>query len=302
MQVKFLPGTHYLATAGRDRELKLWDCDSYELITALKGHTSEILALTLSQDAAFIVTAGSDRQMRFWRRSNEQLFLSEERAKEMEDTFEKEVERDDLDGGSGQVVALRPSRRTVESVRTTERLMEILDEAVAEANGDATSLSGQHPCVRVVRYVNTMTASNIYEVLLCLPFSHAMHLLKFLLQFFKAVSSLPGAGGDKEGEAARAISAAATLETPCQAALITAYVHHSELAMTARSRTLLLEMRLQMRSLLQAEKDRIGLNTAGFSHLQRVLRRASGAPIDAPAPKAAPKAGSASGKKRKGQR
>jgi len=84
MQVRFLPGTHYLASAGRDREVKLWDCDSYELITALKGHTSEILALALSQDAAFIVTAGSDRQMRFWRRSNEQLFLSEERAKELE--------------------------------------------------------------------------------------------------------------------------------------------------------------------------------------------------------------------------
>merc|ERR1719506_2286697 len=274
MQVRFLPGTHYLASVGRDRELRLWDCDSYEVITALKGHSSEILALALSQDAAFIVTAGSDRQIRFWRRSSEQLFLSEERAKELEDKFEQEVEREDLEGG--QVVALRPSRRTVESVRTTERLMEILDEAVAEAAGDAPSLSGQNPCVRVVRYLNTLTASNIYEVLLCLPFSHAMHLLRFLLQFFKAVSTLPCAGGDDDQSSARALSAAATLETPCQAALITAYVHHSELAMTARSRTLLLQLRQQMRSLLQAEKDRIGLNTAGFAHLQRVLKRNSG--------------------------
>merc|ERR1719284_1722390 len=124
--------------------------------------------MALSQDAAFIVTAGSDRQIRFWRRSQEQLFLSEERAKELEDKFEQEVEREDIEGG--KVVALRPSRRTVESVRTTERLMEILDEALAEANGDGVSLSNQHPCVRVVRYVNTLTASNIYEVLLCLPF------------------------------------------------------------------------------------------------------------------------------------
>merc|ERR1712072_917051 len=216
----------------------------------------------------------------------------------MGDKFEQEVEREDLAGG--QVVALRPSRRTVESVRTTERLMEILDEAEAEANGDAPSLSGQNPCVRVIRYVNTLTASNIYEVLLCLPFSHAMHLLRFLLQFFKAVSTLPAAEGNG-GECARALSAAATLETPCQAALITAYVHHSELAMTARSRTLLLELRQQMRSLLQAEKDRIGLNTAGFAHLQRVLRRSSGALLEAPAPKAAAKSG-ASGKKRKFKR
>merc|ERR1719217_655809 len=108
-----------------------------------------------------------------------------------------------------------------------------------------------------------------------------MHLLRFLLQFFKAVSTLPADEG-KSGECAKALSAAATLETPCQAALITAYVHHSELAMTSRSRTLLLELRQQMRSLLQAEKDRIGLNTAGFAHLQRVLKRSSGAVLEAP--------------------
>merc|ERR1712194_371144 len=174
---------------------------------------------------------------------------------------------------------------------------EILDDAVAEANGDAQSLSGQNPCVRVVQYLNTLTASNIYEVLLCLPFSHAMHLLRFLLQFFKAVSTLPRAGGGLG-----ALSAAATLETPCQAALITAYVHHSELAMTARSRTLLLELRQLMRLLLQAEKDRIGLNSASFAHLQRVLKRSSGTVFESAVPKTATKAQAktgASAKKRK---
>ncbi|CAE7948312.1 Wdr3 [Symbiodinium sp. KB8] len=123
MQVKFLPGTHYLATAGRDHKLKLWDCDSYELITALPGHACEILAMALSQDAAFIVTAGSDKQIRIWRRTQEQLFLSEERAKELEEQFEQEVEREDL-APAAAVAAPRPTRRSVESVRTTERLMD----------------------------------------------------------------------------------------------------------------------------------------------------------------------------------
>ncbi|CAJ1453167.1 unnamed protein product [Effrenium voratum] len=129
MQVRFLPGTHYLATAGRDHKLKLWDCDSYELITCLTGHATEILAMALSQDASFIVTAGSDKQIRMWKRTQEQLFLSEERAKELEDQFEQEVEREDLP--TAAAAAPRPSRRTVESVRSTERLMEVLDEAKA---------------------------------------------------------------------------------------------------------------------------------------------------------------------------
>merc|ERR1719356_854325 len=162
MQVRFLPGTHYLASAGRDRALKLWDCDSYELITSLQGHASEILALALAQDAAFIVTAGSDRQIRFWKRSQEQLFLSEERAKELEDKFEAEVEREDVQaapGGGAVVSAPRPSRRTVESVRTTERLMEILDEAKDQTEGkELWDGSTIHPCIRVIRYINTLNA------------------------------------------------------------------------------------------------------------------------------------------------
>jgi len=276
MQVRFLPGTHYLATAGRDRELKLWDCDSYELITVLPGHAAEILALALAQDAGFMVTASSDRQIRIWRRGQEQLFLSEERAKELEERFEQEVEREDLQQNSGgrQAAVLRPSRRTVESVRSTERLMEVLDEA-AEAGVAGGDRGGQHACARVVGCIGTLTASNIYEVLLALPFPHALRLLRFVCRFFEAVAALPGerAGGGGGGEQTRLLSAAATLETPCQAALITAYVHHSELAATPSARPLILRLRRLMRDLLQAEKDRIGLSMAGFAHLHRTFGR-----------------------------
>ena len=33
--------------------LKLWDCDTYELITSLTGHACEILAMALSQEPIF---------------------------------------------------------------------------------------------------------------------------------------------------------------------------------------------------------------------------------------------------------
>mmetsp|Transcript_144252 Transcript_144252/g.402015 ORF Transcript_144252/g.402015 Transcript_144252/m.402015 type:complete len:926 (-) Transcript_144252:49-2826(-) len=303
MQVRFLPGTHYLASAGRDRELKLWDCDSYELISALRGHATEILALALSQDAAFIVTASSDRQIRFWRRSQEQLFLSEERAKELEERFEQEVEREDLQRASGgEAVTLRASRRTVESVRTTERLMELLDEASAAEEQGTLAIDGRHPCARVVGYVNTLTASSIYEVLLALPFGHALRLLQFICRFFEAVAALPknvaSPGGDAQ---TKALSAAATLETPCQAALITTYVHHSELAATPGARPLILRLRQHMRELLQAEKDRIGLSMAGFAHLHRALKRSGSLMSSSGGPKAikATAKSSAASKKRK---
>merc|ERR1712050_68385 len=182
-----------------------------------------------------------------------------------------------------EVVTLRASRRTVESVRSTERLMEILDEA--DAGGDAVvTLPGQqgirHPCARVIEYVNTLTASNIYEVLLALPFSHAIKLLKFVCTFFEAVSAIPSGNGDADrGDVqTKVLSAATALEAPCQAALITTYIHHSELATTPSARGLVLRLRQQMRNLLQAEKDRIGLTIAGFGHLQRILKRSPALP------------------------
>eukprot|EP00927_Polykrikos_kofoidii_P015646 TRINITY_DN16980_c0_g1_i1.p1 TRINITY_DN16980_c0_g1~~TRINITY_DN16980_c0_g1_i1.p1 ORF type:complete len:961 (+),score=166.76 TRINITY_DN16980_c0_g1_i1:102-2984(+) len=285
MQVRFLPGTHYLASAGRDKEVKLWDCDTYELITALRGHASEILAMSLSQDADFLVTAGSDRQIRFWKRGQEQLFLSEERSREMEEKFEREVEREDVQAttdGASQVSSVRPSRRTIESVRSTERLMEILEKAKDQTEGSldpaALALMGhpQHPCLLVIRYINTLTANNIYEVLLALPFSYTKLMLRFICEFLDAVAALPDGKGANDGDEsdARLLSAAATLSTPCQAALIAAYVHHSELASTRDARALLLQLRQRMRALLQAEKDRIGFSMAGIGHLQRILKRA----------------------------
>merc|ERR1712070_81561 len=86
-------------------------------------------------------------------------------------------------------------------------------------------------------------------------------------------------GGEDEDSQSRVMSVATTLETPCQAALITAYVHHKELALTANARAMLIRLRTQLRVLLQAEKDRIGMTMAGFGHMQRVLKRNSAMPI-----------------------
>merc|ERR1712218_78141 len=181
-----------------------------------------------------------------------------------------------MDGGEKGAVALRPSRRTVESVKNTEMLMEILDAATAEENdGDTPAHIIENPCARVIRYVNTLNSNNIYEVLLALPFRHSMRLLEYISRFFEAVSTLPDSFCDGSGQV-RTLSAAATLETPCQAALITAYVHHGELALTPNARALLFKLRKQMRELLQAEKDRIGFTTAGFAHLRRAMKHGDG--------------------------
>merc|ERR1712107_645561 len=84
-----------------------------------------------------------------------------------------------------------------------------------------------------------LTANNIYEVLLAMPFGHSLMLLQHLCDFFDAASSSCSRGKDatspRNSSLPGGTSITATLETPCQAALIIAYVHHSQLAEAAHA-------------------------------------------------------------------
>lgn len=53
-------------------------------------------ALEVSPDGSFVLSGGHDRSLRFWRRTDEMVFLEEEREKELEGLFEAELDRDDV--------------------------------------------------------------------------------------------------------------------------------------------------------------------------------------------------------------
>lgn len=130
--VTFLPLTHYILTASRDASVKWWDCDARQLVTTFEGHRSAVSNIATGSDGAFFVSAGSmDKSIRLWNRGEQQLFIQEERAMEFDRQLEEEATRDDLDGHAAKEVAsMRPTRRTVEAVRNTEKLMEVIDDAV----------------------------------------------------------------------------------------------------------------------------------------------------------------------------
>merc|ERR1712112_723708 len=148
-------------------------------------------------------------------------------------------------GGPNDVVAVRATRRTIESVRTTERLIETLDEA--EGKNSVLIHLGRTPMVHVLRCVQSMRASDIYEVLLALPFSYAVELL------------------------------CCGLETVCRAALITIHVHHTQIA----SRTdLLLRLRDHLRGVAISQRDLCGFNLAAMTHFRVEMKQNSHVTFD----------------------
>jgi hypothetical protein len=64
--------------------LRYWDADHFEQVLLLDGHASEVWGLSVSRDGSSVATCGRDRSLRRWGRTDEPVFLEEEREKELE--------------------------------------------------------------------------------------------------------------------------------------------------------------------------------------------------------------------------
>lgn len=75
MAVKFVQNTHYMFSVGKDRLVKYWDADKFELLLTLEGHHAEVWCLSISNRGDFLVTGSHDRSIRRWDRTEEPFFI-----------------------------------------------------------------------------------------------------------------------------------------------------------------------------------------------------------------------------------
>lgn len=73
--MKFVRDTHYVFSVGKDRVVKYWDADKFELLLTLEGHHAEVWCMSISHRGDFLVTGSHDRSIRRWDRTDEPFFL-----------------------------------------------------------------------------------------------------------------------------------------------------------------------------------------------------------------------------------
>lgn len=61
----------------------------------MEGHHSEVLSLSISKHGHFLVSSSQDQSIRIWNRTEEQVFVEEERDREMEEMLDKSLTLDD---------------------------------------------------------------------------------------------------------------------------------------------------------------------------------------------------------------
>ena len=166
-------GTHLAFSTGRDGELALWDFDRQDplVFRAADAHRGEAWGLALASDAAVVVSCGADRAIKRWVRSEEQLFAEEER--ERLDELQNERE---LANAETAIVIARPSRKTVQSVRTADRLIELLP------TDDSTPLEA-------AKLLTMIPPADLAEVLLAIPATSARVLLSGLADMLESLPS-----------------------------------------------------------------------------------------------------------------
>lgn len=130
-QVQFSPNTHYFFSASKDHVLKYWDGDTFEQIQKLNGHHGEIWALCVGKSGDLVVTAGNDKSIRVWEKTEEPLFLEEERERDLEERNDTEMlDSANRDGDDDEVGTA--GIRTIDSLKSSERIIEAIELADIE--------------------------------------------------------------------------------------------------------------------------------------------------------------------------
>ncbi|KAK3939138.1 WD domain-protein [Diplogelasinospora grovesii] len=272
LQVAFIPHNsegngHHFFSSSKDRTIKYWDADKFEQIQRIDGHHGEIWAIAVAHSGQFLVSASHDKSMRVWEETDEQIFLEEEREKEIEELYEStlttSLEQDpDAEDADREVAAA--SKQTTETLMAGERIAEALELGMADLNvvreWEEAKLANpniappqRNPIfialgnisaeVHVMSVLQRIKASALHDALLVLPFASVPMLFTFLNIFAMRSMNMP---------------------LTCRILFFMLKTHHKQIVSSRTMRAMLDGIRANLRQALKRQKDEMGYNIAAL--------------------------------------
>ena len=275
MQVAFVPHNqdgngHHFFSASKDRVVKYWDGDKFEQIQKLTGHHGEIWAMAVSRVGEFLVSASHDKSIRIWRQTDEQIFLEEEREKELEELYENTLNASldqDEEEGDQKAEATAAGKQTTETLTAGEKIAEALElgmedlEIVSEWRVHKASNPNIAPPQRNLTYmafgnisaeqhvlsvVEKIKASSLQDALLVLTFDKVTALFAFIGIWAERHWNMP---------------------LTCRILFFMLKTHYHQIMASKTMRPMLDGIRASLRTALQEQKDEMGLNMAALKFI-----------------------------------
>lgn len=260
--LKFQSDTHYFFSSGKDGVIKYWDADRFEQIMSLPGHVGVCWSLALADDASVIISCGGDKSIRLWERTDEMVFVEEEREREIEKEVESSIQQQNFQDAETTMVTLQ----STETVRGGEGLMESLDlveneiaEIIAWQQSNVSNkkprqvnvrLLGLSPLAYLLRSFKSIKPSDLEASLIVLPFAYVTRLISHLLLIAKK---------------------GIELELCARCCILLLQIHQRQV-LTSRSSVVLKEMNELRQILLESVNSYrllIGTNLAGLRSLRQ---------------------------------
>ena len=277
MQVAFVPHNqdgngHHFFSASKDNMIKYWDGDKFEQIQKLEGHHGEIWALAVSRTGEFLVSASHDKSIRVWNQTDEQIFLEEEREKELEELYESTLTtslEQEEEAGDEKSEAITAGKQTVETLMAGEKIAEALEVGMADltimneyhrakATQPNLALPQRDPIFLAYNHISAeahllnvtqkIKAAALQDALLVLPFDKVAALFTFLRIWAERQWNMP---------------------LTCRILFFMLKTHHKQLVASKSLRPMLDGIREQLRGALQAQKDEMGFNLAALRFVGR---------------------------------
>ncbi|TVY82729.1 putative WD repeat-containing protein [Lachnellula suecica] len=272
LQVAFVPHNqegngHHFFSSSKDRMIKYWDGDKFEQIQRLDGHHGEIWALAVSRTGDFLVSASHDKSIRVWEQTDEQIFLEEEREKELEELYESTLttsldKEQDKNDETAEVGAA--GKQTIETLMAGEKIAEALEVGmadlqvmeeweVAKATQPNTAPPSRNPLfmalggisaeVHVLTVLQRVKAAALQDALLVLPFATVPPLFTFLNIFATKMMNIP---------------------LTCRILFFMLKTHHRQIVASKTMKSMLDGIRTNLRQALKRQKDEMGFNLAAL--------------------------------------
>ncbi|EXJ58322.1 hypothetical protein A1O7_05747 [Cladophialophora yegresii CBS 114405] len=285
LAVNFVPTNnegngHHFFSASKDRVIKYYDADKFEQIQKLDGHKGEIWAMAVAHTGDFLITASHDKTIRTWTQTDEQIFLEEEREKELEDLYETtlltSLENDTNELADNVTEAGPAGKQTAQTLMAGEKITEALDLGLEDLRTmqayDAARKSGQRAAVPqrnpvflannnvsassyVLSVFQKIPAASLQDALLVLSFSQIPALFTFLALWAQEERAIP---------------------LTCRILLFMLKTHQRQIVASRQLKGMLEDVRGKLRRTLVRQKSEMGFNLAGLRVLGRRVREAAG--------------------------
>ena len=251
--------------------------ESIEQIQYLPGHLlgTSIWGLEVSQDGAFAISCGQDRSIRVWNRSDDLVFIEEEKDRALEAEVDRSgasgaINGADPDGynesgtiavvsGQGDVNTLKGGERLLEAIELVENeLMDIQEYEMSLSSRTKTTprvpnrlLLGLHPLKYLLRILREIKAPDLEAALLLIPFANVCRLITLLLKMCRK-------GLD--------------VELCTRYCIFLIHCHRAQIVSTHSLLEELSEIQRIVRNSIGGYRDLIGTNLAAVKYMRRLDR------------------------------